>query len=419
MPRADRRKLLFLSQDLPYPPNGGARIRTFNVIKQLAHEYDITLLSFVREKEVYEVRDLEAAKGALSQYGRVWATPLPQSVSGARFGYDHVAPLLTRSVYTRYVFRSRAFKRRLLHVLRHFDPALIHSDSIDLSGYFRHVGSTPIVCTHHDVQSLLLERRAAREGSRLKRWYVGAQARAMRREEVKWCPRVDLNVTVSEADRSRLSAIAPGGRYSVVENGVDVEYFHPREGPTEGIVFVGGTSWFPNKDALTYFGSQILPLIRRHVPGVKVRWVGRAREEEKRAAWERFGIEMTGFVEDVRPYVWAGRCVVVPIRVGGGTRVKILDAWAMGKPIVSTGIGCEGLEVEDGRDMEVADEPKHFAEAVVAVLQDEGRARRLGTEGRRKAVERYSWDQIGRRMRETYDRLISGERPAPLESRVP
>lgn len=413
MHNGNRKSLLFLSQDLPYPPNGGARIRTFNILKQLSHEYNVTLLSFVRTKERYEARDLEAAKMELSRYGRVWAVPLPQNTSRTRFVYDHTAPLFNQKVYTRHVFWSRAFERQIVRELGSYEYTLVHCDSIDLAVYFRHIRRTPLVCTHHDVQSLLLKRRAERERPAWKRWYVGVQAKAMEREEATWCPRVDLNVAVSEADRKRLASIAPKAQCAVVENGVDVEYFHPREERAEGIVFVGGTTWFPNKDALEYFGSEILPSVRRELPEVRVRWVGRAQEEEKHAAWQDYGIEMTGFVDDVRPYVWGGKCVVVPIRVGGGTRVKILDAWAMGRPIVSTGIGCEGLDVEEGRDMEVRNDPEDFARAVVAVLRDEERARRLGAEGRRKAVERYSWDQIGRRMLETYDGVASRRRHEP------
>ena len=221
----------------------------------------------------------------------------------------------------------------------------------------------------------------------------------MRREERVWCPRVDLNVTVSEVDRDALHAVAPDARVAVVPNGVDVDYFRLQqdEGASK-VVFVGGSSWFPNVDAMRYFGDAILPLVRQRGASPDVVWVGSTTAQERDAFRRDYGIDATGYVEDTRPYVQQAACCIAPIRVGGGTRIKILDAWAMGKAVVSTSIGCEGLAAADSDNILVRDDPRAFAEAVLAVLNDASLRQRLGRAGRSTAERVYSWETIGRGM---------------------
>ena len=188
----------------------------------------------------------------------------------------------------------------------------------------------------------------------------------MLQEEKRWCPSVSLNVAVSEIDRSLLEIIAPDGQYAVVPNGVDIELFTPSYGGTPGsIVFVGGASWFPNLDAMEYFSTEILPRIRARAPNARVTWIGRSSPEQQRRFASR-GIHVTGYLEDIRPTVSGAACYIVPLRIGGGTRIKILDAWALGKAIVSTSIGCEGLAARDQENILIRDEPDAFASAVTA-----------------------------------------------------
>src|SRR5690606_12508914 len=161
------------------------------------------------------------------------------------------------------------------------------------------------------------------------------QASLMRNMEREWVPRIDLNVVVSEQDKERLRRIAPNARFTVVPNGVDTNYFSPAAAPEAGLVFVGGHGWYPNRDAMSYFAEAILPHVRRAHPDLPVTWVGRCPENIAVQYAGRYGIRVTGYVEDIRPYVAGAACYIVPIRVGGGTRLKILDAWAMGKAVVS------------------------------------------------------------------------------------
>jgi polysaccharide biosynthesis protein PslH len=407
MPNA---KLLFLCQTLPFPPDGGVAIRSYNVLRLLARDYDVTALCFYRRATT---PDLGGSLAALRRIATtVHAFPIEQEHSRARLLWDHARSVATGRVYTTFAYESAAFRQALLDALARERFALVHMDSLDLAAYLPLLGALPVVCVHHNVESSLLRRRAAMEGSALRRRYLLLQARLMRREEKRWSPRVALNVAVSESDARELSALAPGAAVAVVPNGVDVTTFAPAPGEESGIVFVGGMTWFPNADALEYFASEILPLIRSRDAYAAVTWVGRALPN----AIERYaqkGVRLTGHVADIRGYVRDAACYVVPLRVGGGTRLKILDAWAMGKAVVSTSVGCEGLEAEDGRNILIRDTPAAFAAAVGMVLHDPEARAALERNARHTAETKYSWDVIGETMRKVYAEARTANGAAP------
>jgi glycosyltransferase involved in cell wall biosynthesis len=279
---------------------------------------------------------------------------------------------------------------------------LVHVDSLDLAPYLPACGRVPVVCVHHDVESALLRRRAAVERNRWRQSYLQLQASLMEDVERRWCERVALNVAMSMHDRRLLHRLAPGSRVAVVPNGVDPEEFRSDGQSGSGVAYVGGTTPFPNRDALEFFCDRILPSVRTLVGDVPVRWIGRASPEEQRHYRDRFGIELTGYVEDVRPLMRQAACHIVPLRTGGGTRLKILNSWAMGKPVVATSVGCEGLEAVDGTNMLIRDDPNDFATAVRAVLENPRLRQRL-TDGARETVDRlYSWDVLGGELIDTY-----------------
>ncbi len=404
-----RPRLLFLCQTLPYPPDSGVQIRTYNILRLLARTFDVTALCFYRWKGGAVQRDPDASVAALRRLVDIEAFRIPQEHSRVRFAWDHLRSLAHRRVYTAFVYESRDFRARLLEVLRSFSFDLVHVDSLDLAGYLPLVRPTPVVCVHHNVESLLLRRRARAERTPWRRAYVAYQAALTEREERFWCERVAVNVTVSDQDRSALQRLAPAGKFTLVPNGVDVSMFRPARGREDGIVFVGGNTWFPNRDALAYFCEAILPPLRAAGEAAPVRWIGWASQEDRQRYAAHQGVELTGYVKDIRPYVEGAACYVVPLRVGSGTRVKILYAWAMGKAVVSTSIGSEGLAAVDGENILIRDAPGQFAEAVRAVLHDKELRRRLGENGRATVEERYSWEVIGQPMIRQYLDLI---RPA-------
>jgi len=401
-----RPELLFLCQNLPFPPDGGAAIRSFHTLRLLSREYEVTALCFVRSATRPDEDSVRRGVHGLSEYADVEAFPIPQEQSRGRLVFDHLRSLLGGRAYTRWAYESAPYRRRLQQLTDEKDFSVVHLDSLDLVGYLPELTGARVVVAHHNVESQLLARRAESE-SGLLRHYMRLQARRTIREEAVWCPRVDLNLVVSPEDQATLAQIAPGSDFLVVPNGVDTSHFVPApERSTQGIVFVGGYTWFPNRDGMEYFADDILPLIRREEPDIDVTWVGRAPAE----AQERFaamGVDMTGYVDDIRPHVHGGRCFIVPLRVGGGTRLKILDAWALGKALVSTTQGAEGLAGRNGENMLIADEPQSFADAVLRVLRSTSLRSRLEEEGRKTAVEFYDWDVIGVSMMQGYRAVLT------------
>jgi glycosyltransferase involved in cell wall biosynthesis len=408
-----RPRLLFLCHTLPYPPDGGVWIRTYNILRQLATAFDITLLCFERSFQATDVpvTDRSENVAALSQFAQTTVFPIPQRRSTLRYAWDHGRSLARRRVYTAYLYESAAFRRRLMELLvtQRFD--LVHVDSLDLCGYLPLLQHLPVSCTHHNAESVLLRRRASAERHPLRRAYIAYQANLTARVERYWCERVALNVVVSEVDESVLRRLSPGARFAVVPNGVDLEYFQPSNGATDGLVFVGAGSWFPNRDGLQYFCNEILPLVRRERP-VAVRWAGWVSDGDRAEFIARHGLELLGHVPDIRPHVLAARCYVVPLRVGGGSRLKILDAWAMGKAVVTTSVGCEGLAAVHGENALIADGPEAFAAAVRQILMDESLALRLGAAARATVEREYGWVSLGLQLIDGYRQLLSSRAPA-------
>ena len=398
-------KLLFLSQTLPYPPDSGTAIRSYNVLRLLARDYDVTALCFYRRATT---PDLAGSLGALrAMVPVVEAFPIEQEHSRARLLWDHARSVLTGRAYTAFAYESAAFTHALLSHLEHETFALAHLDSLDLGVYVPALAGVPVIAVHQNVESALLRRRAANETSAARRAYLRLQARLMEKEERRWSARVALNLAVSDADTAELRALVPNARFEMIPNGVDVDTFVPsRVAAEDGIVFVGGMSWFPNADALEFFDEEILPLVRARDEKITVTWVGRAKPEVI-ARYATRGIQLTGHVDDIRPYVAKAACYVVPLRIGGGTRLKILDAWAMGKAVVSTSVGCEGLEAVDGQNILIRDDPAAFAAAVTTVLRDTGLRTALERNARVTAEQRYSWDVIGETMRRLYGEVLA------------
>jgi glycosyltransferase involved in cell wall biosynthesis len=196
---------------------------------------------------------------------------------------------------------------------------------------------------------------------------------------------------------------------TVISTGVDADYFHPDNGNEQpnSLVFTGSMDWMPNEDGVRYFLHSILPLIRREIPEVTFTIVGRKPSEKLRAAAaSESGVHVTGTVDDIRPYVREGAVYVVPLRIGSGTRLKIFEAMAMGKPIVSTTLGAEGLPISDGGDISIADQPAEFARKVCLLLRDPKERRRLGSAARQLVEQHYSWSAVAAEFNDVLCRVV-------------
>lgn len=404
-----RPRLLLLAHTLPFPPDGGVFIRTYHILRLLARDYEVDLIAFDRTGIGSGSRagDIDSSIQALSRFATVSVVPVPQDTSRIRFLSDHLRGLLTGRVFTHYRYDHPDFTKLVRKSLAMGDYAVIHVDSLDLAGILPLVPLSRVVLTHHNVESELLRDRARSMNSRITRAYVLRQAALQRALERHWCPLVRLNLAVSDRDAERLLKIAPGSSIVTIPNGVDTESIVPSAGPGSGLLCVGGLGWFPNRDALDYLVRDIQPrLATRGYSDLPVIWVGRV-PERMADKYDSGGVRLAGYVDDVLPYLDSTACYVMPFRLGGGTRLKLLEAMAAGKAIVTTGVGAMGVDIRHEFNALVADTPEQFACEVIRVLTDDVLRSRLGRNARDTAVSLYGWEAVGQKIKGCYTNLLN------------
>lgn len=374
-----------------WPPNTGGRLRSFHILSELSRRHPITLLTTHHPQE-----DPQVLREQLPQCERIVSVPyaMPKWHS-ARFPF-----LLLRSWFSSlpvdlWKCRVAALRREAVRLMAAREVDLCVADFLCAVPNISLTGPIPVVFFAHNVEHMIWK-RLSDNARGWRRALLEIEWRKMRRCEAEACRRADLTLAVSALDRDMLAALAPGADVRAVSTGVDVSYFSPRASPEtpNRLVFVGSMDWHPNEDAVLYFMDAILPLIRCEIPAVSLTVVGRHPSRRLQQAAARAGVRTTGTVEDVRPFLAEAAVCVVPLRVGGGTRLKIFEALAMGKAVVSTTIGAEGLPLTDGLHFVRADEPTAFARAVIALLRDPARRRLLGMAGLRLVEQRYSWAQV-------------------------
>jgi len=271
--------------------------------------------------------------------------------------------------------------------------------------------SPPLVIFDDINAEYMLQRRAFETDIKHPSLWLGAfysllQWQKLRRYETEACRRMDKVVVVSQADRIALQRLLPGVESAVVPNGVDTSYYLPAHMEKESdtsLVFTGKMDFRPNVDAVLWFGQKVWPLIQQDVPKARFNVVGRDPHPRLRPLRGLPGITVTGYVEDIRPHIAEAGVYVVPLRVGGGTRLKVLEAMSMSKAIVSTSLGCEGIDMMPGLELLIADEPRSFAKKAVSLMQDRERRIELGLAARRLVEARYDWQHITSLMEQVYE----------------
>ena len=376
-----------------WPPNTGGRLRTLHMIAELSQRHRVSVITTRHPAD--ESSGLRTRLAACEGIDAVPYT-LPKQ------GTSRFALAVARSWASPYPadlwrWRIPAVRARIRERLAE-GVDLCVADFLVAMPNLPSRTTTPVVLFEHNVEYMIWKRLHEVEKRPARRALLGLEWRKMRQYEARACARASLTVAVSEADRALLAANAPGADIRAIGTGVDTTYFHPNgafEAPAS-LVFTGSMDWYPNEDAIMYFIAEILPELRREVPGLSLAVVGRDPAERLRAACAAAGVQVTGTVADVRPHVAEAAVYVVPLRIGGGTRLKIFEALAMGKAVVSTRVGAEGLPIVPGEHFLQADSPADFTQAVVTLLKDPDRRRALGRAGRRLVEERYSWTQVTR-----------------------
>jgi glycosyltransferase involved in cell wall biosynthesis len=378
-------KVLVIDEEFPFPLNTGKRIRTFNLINRLAGRHELIYLC--RENGLHA----EMKSPILTQ--RV-SSPIPRK-SGPWFYIRLALNLTSRLPYVVSSHYSDDFEHETLKLAQAVD--VVHCEWTPYAWSMRKLFPCPSVLATHNVESQIWQRYCGNENNPVKKFYIYQQWKKLLCFE-KWACRQFSQITaVSEEDRKTLEQQYGAKNVTVVPNGVDIEYFKPDTSEIRAfnMVFTGSMDWRPNQDAVVYFLDSIYPLIQKTLPEVSFTVVGRNPPEWLVAKGRRFkNVEFTGTVDDVRPYIARSSLFVVPLRIGGGSRLKILEALAMARPVLSTNVGAEGLEIQDEETIILADDPATFVGKAIEMLRQSKKFDYLGRNGRELAMSKYSWDAI-------------------------
>ncbi len=409
-------KVLWLSHLIPYPPKAGVSLRSYHLIKQLAQRCDLDLLAF-NQKDLmagfYDDIDegLRDARADMSQFCRILDI-VELECDKHPHGNKILAlkSLFTKAPYNINWLQSKTFRRALEKALAENQYDLIHLDTISFTAHMDLLAGQCLTMDHHNIESHMLLRRADKENNAFKAWYFRQEGKRLQRYEETYCPQMKVNVTCSREDSDRLKEFLPQAVTAEIPNGVDIDYFQPMpeiESIPTRLVFVGTLSWYPNAEAVEYIAKHWDTLKQRH-PDLIVDIIGAHPPQSIVAVSERDAdFRVHGFVDDIRPMIAEAGIYVCPIMDGGGTKLKLLDAFAMGKAVLAHPIACEGLNVVDGESVLLADTDEAFIAGIDRLIEDEALRKHLEQGSRRLAEAEYGYDAIGEALHGLYQNVIT------------
>jgi sugar transferase (PEP-CTERM/EpsH1 system associated) len=407
-------RILWLKSDLLLPLDKGGKLRTWHLMRQLAKRHAITFLSYADPEQPRD--DVEGMHEVASE---VITVPKRDPAKGTlAFYLDAARHLIDPRPYAVAKYDTREYRQALADALARTSFDLIVCDFLPPAVNMPRQLPCPGVLFTHNVEAEIWRRHAGTTSSAVKRFLYGAQHRRMLRFEGDTLKRFEGVLAVSDADRETFGRLYPGAAphpIHVVPTGVDTTFFAPASDVPEAaspaasrtLIFTGSMDWLPNEDAMLFFCRDILPLVRAEEPDVKLSIVGRAPTPAVKRLAAEHGVTVTGRVDDVRPYMRDAAVYVVPLRIGGGTRLKIFEAMAMAKAVVSTTVGAEGLPVTGGEHLLLADEPRGFARAVVRLLRDVEKRRSVEQAARQLVVAKYDWSVVAGDLEEALVRFAS------------
>lgn len=387
-------RILWLKTELLHPVDKGGKIRTYQMLKELKREHHITYLTLddgtadreAREKSVEYCHELVCVPHDIREKFT------------AGFYADLALNVISSLPYAIRKYQSTEMRRLIDEHVKAQRADIVVCDFLAPAVNMPPGLNCPAVLFQHNVEAMIWQRHYEVQSNSVKKFYLREQWQKMRSFERDACRGFDAVVAVSEEDRETMKRDYALEHVYDVPTGVDIEFFRQNDAVVAedySLVFTGSMDWLPNEDAIRYFTEQIMPLIRTELPAVKLTVVGRNPYPSLVALSKSdSAIIVTGRVDDVRPYMDRAAAYVVPVRIGGGTRLKIFEAMAMEKPVVSTSVGAEGLPVRDGVELMLADTPEAFAKSVVTVLSDRNLAKRLGEQAGAEVRKRFGWARV-------------------------
>jgi len=373
--------VLFLAQRIPYPPNRGDKITTWRLIERMQRTHAVTIVAFAHDEA-----DFEAAEELRRKGFRVFAFRHRMGVKKAL----SLPLLVTGAPLTLGVYGSRAMQRRVNELIPEMDAAYAYSSSM---GAFLVGGSLPWVMHFAELDSDKWSQYARKVGFPGS-WLYGREARTLAGYESRLAESARTNVFCTPLEQRIFEEAIPGRPSTVLRNGVDLEYFQPQRERAEAghLVFTGVMDYFPNVDGCVHFTEEVLPLVRAEFPDARFTIIGSRPVPEVLRLAETEGVTVTGFVDDVRDAMHTGAVSVAPLRIARGIQNKVLEAMALGLPVVGTTSATQGVSAQGGRDYIVADSAEDQARAICSLLRDPEKAQTLGAAGRRYVEEHYDWE---------------------------
>ena len=389
--------LLQFAPRVPWPLDTGSKLRVYHLAQALATKMSVTLLAFGAERP----------QQSTGPYKRVLTVPRDENYSVSNMVRGAIGPTPLPVLN----YSKREMSVALSRLLGEYKFHLIQVESMHLLNYLPLIRNrsqrTLVVCNWHNVESDLMRQYAERERNPARRTYARRTARLMQRAEQLALKEFDAHIAVSDADRKRLHSIDPNAQVFVIENGVEAASYKDEQSVQKNcIVFVASMDYHANIDAAKHFARDVWPQLHQQRPELRFTVVGRNPSAEVEALASQSGIEVTGSVDDVRPYYRSAIAAVVPLNVGGGSRLKILEAMAAGVPVVSTRLGAEGLDVTDGENILLVDSPAQFIEAMAKVFDDTALRERLIRNGEALIHARYDWSMLGVKLQQYYESLL-------------
>jgi sugar transferase (PEP-CTERM/EpsH1 system associated) len=407
----DGLNVLVIAARLPFPPRWGFATRVYHLTRQIAARHNVTLLTYAGSADAENVERLR------QEFAVETVTRDHPSRRAKRA--KQLRSLASRTPYDSLATHSADMQRLIDRVAAAQRVDVVQIESTLLS-IFRLPKDALVIVDEHNIDYEYYDRMRENERSPLRRAFYRLEQLRFRRFEQRCWREVDGCVMTSEREAAEVRQVAPETPAIGVPNGVDVDYFQPSEEPVEPrtIVFNGTLDYRPNLDGAAFLVEQILPRLRERHPDVRVMLVGRGSTADLES-FSGPGVEVTGEVPDVRPYLARAAVVAVPIRTGSGTRLKVVEGLAMGKPMVSTTLGCEGVDVRHEEHLLIADTPETFAESLARLLDDPDYGEALGRAGRRKMVDEYSWAYAGELLESLYRRVVGARSEADSDALAP
>jgi sugar transferase (PEP-CTERM/EpsH1 system associated) len=399
-------RILLLTPQRPYPPHQGTTLRNFNLIKELSKHHSVCVLTFIEPDQD------PTAPGPLPQLCE-WVDTIPVPHRSNNHRLQQL--LFSRRPDMSWRLWSPQFDEQLKRRLQEpFD--VVEIEGIEMSPYLPTIQSAAnrplIIYDAHNAEWILQKRAFAADLKKPTRWpialYSWFQWNRLRTYEADLLNQVDHTIAMSAPDKVALRDLMPQAPITIIPNGVDLTAYGQFKGKPLNfdLVFTGKMDFRPNIDAVLWFGQHVLPLIQAQRPHTTFAIVGQRPHPRLDVLRQLPGVTITGYVDDVRPYIAGASVYVVPLRVGGGTRLKLLEAMAMGKAIVSTPVGAEGFPVEHKHELLLVEKPDAFAAAVLHLLGHPGQRRKLGQTGQAFAKNNYGWDALVPQLEKIYRRLL-------------